>query len=328
MRILFVHNYPSKFVQIDLDLLRERFDVREWYQRSRAVNLVALARAVQHSDVVYGWFASWHTFFPVTLAHWLKRDSVLVVGGYDTANMPEIDYGSQRGGIKAWVAQAAMRQAMQLIVNSRYTCQEVLKTTPLLAKKITMIYHGLPIEPAFPQAKQDLVITVGNVDHVNLQRKGLELFVRAAAACPERNFVMIGAWRDDTIERLRALSSPNVKFTGWVSDEELRDYFARARVYVQASRHEGFGMAVAEAMLHECIPVVTRAGALPEVVGDAGVYVDSFEPGAVASGVRRAFAQADETGPRARERIVQEFSLEQRRTQLFQLLGNLASGVR
>lgn len=328
MRILFVHNYPSKFVQIDLDLLRERFEVREWYQRSRAIDFYALARAVQRCDLVFGWFASWHTLFPITLARWFNRRSVVVVGGYDTANLPEISYGSQRGGIKRRVTRATMRSASRLVVNSRYTCQEVLANDRLDAEKISMIYHGFPVEAASPRPKENLVITVGNVDRGNLQRKGLELFVRAAVECPEKDFVMIGAWRDDAIRQLQALAPTNVKFTGWVSDGELRDYFARAQVYVQVSRHEGFGLAVAEAMLHECTPVVTCVGALPEVVGDAGVFVESFEPSAVAAGVRLAFAQADAIGPRARARIVQEFPLERRRAQLFQLLENLAGGHR
>lgn len=324
MRILFLHNHPSKFVQMDLALLQERFEVREWYQRSRTINLAALARAIGQNDLVLGWFASWHTFFPIILARSFHRPSILIVGGYDTANLPEINYGSQRGGFKFWVARTTMRQATRLVTNSNYTRAEASRNAGIALEKISVIYHGLESEPVQAHAKENLVLTAGNVDRGNLQRKGLELFVRAAARCPERKFVLIGAWRDDAIEHLRALASPNVQFTGWVSEGELRDYFARAQVYVQASRHEGFGLAVAEAMLHECVPVVTRAGSLPEVVGDAGVYVESFEPGAVAEGVGRAFELAATLGSCARQRIAQEFPLEKRREKLFALIDSLS----
>ena len=64
-----MHNYPTPFVQRDLALLREQYAVREWYQRTRFVNLPALARAVRESDLVFGWFASWHTLFPTLFAN-------------------------------------------------------------------------------------------------------------------------------------------------------------------------------------------------------------------------------------------------------------------
>ena len=91
--------------------------------------------------------------------------------------------------------------------------------------------------------------------------------MRAAAELPDVRFVFVGKWHDDAIEVLRELAGDNVEFTGWVSDEELHDLYRRASVYVQASRHEGFGLAVAEAMLAGCVPVVMNVTAMPEVVG-------------------------------------------------------------
>src|SRR5680860_1338358 len=78
------------------------------------------------------------------------------------------------------------------------------------------------------------------------------------------------------------------EFTGWISDEDLEELYRRASVYVQASRHEGFGLAVAEAMLAGCVPVVMNVTAMPEVVDGAGVLISSQEPATVAQGVRDA----------------------------------------
>lgn len=319
-RILFVHNHPAKFVQIDLALLRERSNVVEWYQRGRGVNLFALARAVAQSDLVFGWFASWHTFFPVLLARRLKRPSLLVVGGYDTANLPEIGYGSMRGGITRAFSRATINAADGLITNSCFTRDEVVQNVGVNPARVTVIYHGLASVAPPNARKENFVMTVGNIDHSNLQRKGLEPFVRAAARLPAIPFIVIGAWRDGAIDDLRAIASPNVEFTGWVSEQKLDDYFARASVYVQPSRHEGFGLSVAEAMLRECAPVVTRAGALPEVVGDAGIYLDTPEPRAIADGIRQALQAGNEMRRRARERIQREFPIERRRAALDALI--------
>ena len=324
LRILFVHNHPREFVRIDLALLKERYAVTEWYQRSRWVDPVALARAVGRADLIVGWFASWHTFFPVLLGSRLHRPSVIMVGGYDTANMPDIAYGSQRGGLKKWISRSVMRMATRLVAQSNYTREEAIKNAAVDANKIEMIYHGLDTPaPRRDAAKENLVITVGNVDRVNLQRKGLEPFVRAAALLPDIPFVVIGKWKDNASEYLKAIATSNVEFTNHVSETALNDYYSRARVYVQASCHEGFGLAVAEAMLRECVPVVTRAGALPEVVGDAGIYVDSTEPAQLARGIQCAMQADKAAGLRARERIVREFPMEARREKLFKLIDQL-----
>jgi glycosyltransferase involved in cell wall biosynthesis len=319
-RILFVHNHLAKFVQIDLALLREKYTVVEWDQRGRVVNLIALARAVAQSDLIVGWFASWHTFFPTWLARWLKRPVLLVVGGYDTANLPAIGYGNMRGGVKRVISRATMRAATGLMTNSYFTRDEVMRNAGVDAARATVIYHGLESVTPPNSRKENFVITAGNVDRSNLHRKGIESFVRAAAHLPEIPFIVIGAWRDNAIDDLRAIASPNVRFTGWVNDATLANYFARASVYVQPSQHEGFGLAVAEAMLYECVPVVTRVGALPEVVGDAGIYIDEPEPRALADGIRRALQSGDDLRQRARTRIQHEFPMERRRAALYALI--------
>ena len=102
-------------------------------------------------------------------------------------------------------------------------------------------------------------------------------------------FVFVGKWHDDADRASCArCAGENVEFTGWVSDEDLHALYRRASVYVQASRHEGFGLAVAEAMLAGCVPVVMNVTAMPEVVGDAGVLIDSQDPRRWPTGIRRA----------------------------------------
>jgi glycosyltransferase involved in cell wall biosynthesis len=73
-------------------------------------------------------------------------------------------------------------------------------------------------------------------------------------------------------------------------------------------------------MRQGCVPVVTRAGALPEVVGNTGVYVDSTDPAVLATGIRHALALGDERRRRARDRILAEFPLARRREGLYTVL--------
>jgi glycosyltransferase involved in cell wall biosynthesis len=144
-------------------------------------------------------------------------------------------------------------------------------------------------------------------------QKGQLPFVQAARELPDVSFVFAGKWLDDAVDELRAIAPPNLELTGWLSDDELHTAYRRAAVYVQASRHEGFGLAVAEAMLAGCVPVVMNVTAMPEVVGDAGVLIESQEPAAIAEGVRRALALGPEAPHRARERVLTAFPMERRR---------------
>ncbi|MBN1529819.1 MAG: glycosyltransferase [Thermoleophilaceae bacterium] len=322
-RILYVHSRKASFVAIDREILAGAYEIEDLYQPGRVPNPWRVLRGVLRADLVFGWFASWHTFLPITLAWLLRRPSVMIIGGFDTANMPDIGYGYQQGGLRRWASRWIMNRATRLVTNSEYSRSEVERNTPIPPERVTVLHHGVPDPfgalPAGP--KEPLALTVGHLVRTTLEQKGHRPFVAAAASLPDVRFVFVGRWHDDAIEELRALAGPNVEFTGWLSDEDLHAMYRRASVYVQASRHEGFGLAVAEAMLAGCVPVVMNVTAMPEVVGDAGVLIDSQSADAVAAGVRRALELGPDAGARARERILTEFPMENRSDGLLRIVG-------
>jgi len=325
-KILFVHNALTEFVRLDLTALRETFDVTERFERSRFVNPFTLWREVKSHDLVFGWFASWHTFLPVQFAKMLGKPSVLVIGGYDVANMPEIGYGHQRGGLKMWASRRTIHTATRLVTNSDYSRAEIARNIGLTNGRVVRIFHGLPDRPGcLPTQKEKLALTVGNVDRANLRRKGHESFVRAAAALPDVKFVLVGDWKDDTVDYLRSIATPNVEFTGRVSDDALLNYYRSAAIYVQPSLHEGFGMSVAEAMLAGCLPVTTDAGALPEVTGDCGRQIAQPDPKLIAEAVRATLAAPDNLRSAARDRILQNFPMKNRSAQLREVVEQLVN---
>ena len=321
-RLLFVFARESSFVAIDRAVLGERWEVVPWRQQGPVVNVLRLAGAVRHSDVVFGWFASWHTFLPVLLARLMRRPSVVVIGGYDTACMPEIGYGLQQRGAMRAVSRWVMRNATRLVTNSEYSRAEAERNAGLDPGRVTVVYHGVPdpFGELAPVERERLALTVGIVDRRNVERKGLRAFVQAAAHLPDVSFLLAGRWDDDSADALRDQAPPNVTLTGWVEQEVLNEQMRRASVYVQASAHEGFGLSVAEAMLAGCIPVATRAGALPEVVGDAGVLVDDAEPRRLAEAIAAALAMNAGARRRARERVLEHFGLEVRRSGLHRVV--------
>jgi glycosyltransferase involved in cell wall biosynthesis len=81
-------------------------------------------------------------------------------------------------------------------------------------------------------------------------------------------------------------------------------------------------------MLAGAIPVVTSAGALREVVGDVGIVVDDAAPATLAAAVRRTLDAGPDRRRAARERVLREFSVEQRRKGLDALITRALSRSR
>ena len=330
-RILFVHPRKASFILIDRELLAERWTIRDWYQPGRWTNVPALLLALSRTDVVFVWFTSWHAFWPITLGRLLRKPTILVAGGFDTASVPDIGYGFQQGGFRKRASSWLMRRVTRLVTNSFSSRREIERNIGIPPERVTVIHHGVPDVSADVDVtalpREPMALTVGMVVRGNLERKGLRPFVETAAALPDLGFVVAGNWGDDAVDTLRSLASKNVTFTGWISDAELASYYRRASVYVQASRHEGFGLSVAEAMLAGCIPVATTAGALPEVVGDAGVLVERPDARDLAAAIRTALSLPASARLAARRRVLDEFPLEKRRQGLRSVVESVLDGA-
>lgn len=325
--VLIVHNYPSRFVELDCELLAACYSTSVRYETSPwKLKAIDIWREVARHDLVFCWFASWHSFLPILAARLQGKPSVVVVGGFDTADVPQAGYGSQRGGFRKILARTIMRTATHLVVNSASARAETMDRGGISSDKISVIYHGVPCQSlAPPEHRKRMALTVGLVNRENLLRKGLLPFVQAAKFLPDVRFVHAGPWLDNSIAKLREEATSNVEFLGFVSDELLADLYRDASVYVQASLHEGFGMSLAEAMAAGCIPVVTQCTALPEVAGDSGIYIAEATPKAIASGIATALEGSYDRRIGARKRILETFSLTQREQALRTVLNRLLS---
>jgi glycosyltransferase involved in cell wall biosynthesis len=309
MKIAIVYYDFSSFVRQDGEILARHFEVTKANYR-RLADVIKILSAVWKCDASFSWFAAGHSFAAVLFSKLFGKKSIVIAGGYDVACVPEINYGQfTLSRAKRFMTAFSLRHADLVLPVSEFTKREVLRWAE--PQKIKVIYNGIGLK-SFPLGgkKEDLVITVGGVSRSNLKRKGLETFVKSARMVPEARFVVIGKEQDDSIDELRSLASPNVSFTGFVSDQELLQWYQRARVYVQVSAYESFGMSLAEAMLCQCVPVVTEKGALPELVGDTGFYVAYEDESATARGIKEALRS--NRGVYARRRIEDLFSLERR----------------
>jgi alpha-1,3-rhamnosyl/mannosyltransferase len=116
-------------------------------------------------------------------------------------------------------------------------------------------------------------------------------------------------WDAETFEAhlAKAHHRDRIVRPGYVSDASRADLLRGASVFAYPSRYEGFGLPPLEAMSASVPVVTTRAGALPEVLGDAALFVD---PGDVDGLAEAITAALDEGPPRA---ALVERGLEQTR---------------
>lgn len=319
-RILFVYSGLSSFVRTDMEILERHFNVRKMKvttflvpRRGRSpLAFLRLFRGILWCDVAFSWWATLDGFFVVLFCKLLRKKSLIVIGGYEVAYVPKINYGLLLSLYSRLQVKLILEHASKILSVSRSSEKEMLNFA--VPKNHEMIYNCVDTEHFVPSGqKERLVITVGSISRETMRRKRFDVFVEASKYCSVQ-FVLIGKLVDDLVEQLREMAPGNVKFVGQVSDEVLLRHYQKAKVYCQLSAHEGFGVALAEAMSCGCVPVVTSEYAISEVVGDTGFYVPYGNPEATAEAVRKALDS--DLGERARKRIQEHFSLEKRERKL------------
>jgi len=325
--IFFFHRGVTGFIEKDITLLRGVgtlfvFDAA----RMTLGDYVHAFFAARGAHILYCWFAGRHALFPAFLAKFWAKPFVVVAGGWDAANVPEIDYGLMRPGWKKMLGQWMLRCADRILAISDSNYRDVIEHTVVPPAKVRTIALAVEIPPSVrsPQLKEELVLSVGEVTHSNLKRKGIETFVKCARYLPEKRFYLVGRIASQARRFLQDHAAPNLVTTDYLSSEDLIQLFTKAAVYVQVSYHEAFGYAVAEAMAHGCVPVVTDRFALPEVVGPCGIYVPYGDPERTAEGIREALRRLPTLSLCARERVARLFSLEARQQGLVQVIQELA----
>jgi glycosyltransferase involved in cell wall biosynthesis len=322
VRVALIAAAESSFVSTDRRLLEETFLVRyvPWNGKR---SIPALVGAIARSDVAFAWFALDHAYGACRIARLLGRKSVVMVGGADAARVPGLGYGVHLDPVRGRRSAYAMAHADRLLVVDDALRGEIERNAGIQRPDVLTVPLGFDTERFFPDGgPRTTVLTVGVVDGINLRRKGLETFVRAARLLPDLPFLLIGGRPNSATQTLRSMAPPNLRILDRVSEDGLIEAYRRARVYVQLSEYEAFGSSVGEAMACGCIPVGTRVGGIPTLIGDAGVYAPVGDPGGAADAIRAAYGR--EGGAAARSRILETFPLERRRRALREVVEGLA----
>ncbi len=202
----------------------------------------------------------------------------------------------------------SVRRSARIIAVSNNTKLDLIRLMNVSNRKVEVIHEGVSGEftpnPG-PDDKQALdrygivkpyLLFVGTLEprkNINLLIKG---FDKITNDFPDVHLVLVGrrGWMAqaifDELEQRELLGK--VHITGYVREPDLPALYRGASALIYPSLYEGFGLPPLEAMASGTPVIVSRGSSLPEVVGDAGLYVNPLDSGELAVKIKEVLGDA------------------------------------
>lgn len=232
------------------------------------------------------------------------RKRVLVLHDLSFEHFPEFFTLRKRLWHRLQNVRAQAETARHIVANSDFTRYDVISTLRIPGEKVRTIYPGVnPFYKAIPKDDEMLqrfrgahglnvpfLLFVGVIE----PRKNVETILRAfnalKSAHRDLKLVLAGevGWRSHGVVREARMSpyADDVIFWGPATYEELLFLYNTAAVFVYPSFFEGFGFPPLEAQACGLPVVASNRASLPEVVGDAGLFVDPWRPSELTRAIR------------------------------------------
>ena len=167
-------------------------------------------------------------------------------------------------------ARDAAAAADLIVTVSAFTASQVEHYLGVPADRIRVIHHGVIPRPIPNLAREKVVLCVGAIQ----KRKNQALLMRAFRAMPEDWTLVLAGSEGYAAQIALDDASDRIVITGYLTEEELARWYARASIFAFPSLDEGFGMPILEAMAAGVPVIAGNRSALPEVSGDAAELVD------------------------------------------------------
>jgi glycosyltransferase involved in cell wall biosynthesis len=205
-----------------------------------------------------------------------------------------------------WVAT---HRSTRVLTVSETSKRDILRYFRVPEAKIDVIYNAIderlgkaPSDAEMAQVREryqlndPFVLYAGNIKpHKNLERLIEAFHTLRRGGLEQVKLLIIG----DEISKYATLRRAvhryklhkHVRFFGFVPDKTLASLYRLASVFVFPSLYEGFGLPPLEAMAAGTPVITSNVSSLPEVVGDAAILIDPYEPDEIAAAMRRVLTE-------------------------------------
>lgn len=249
-------------------------------------------------------------FFSPT--HYAPRFSsvptVISVMDLSYIRFPEMFKKNDLYQLQNWTSYS-VRNAKKIFTISEASKNDIIKFYKVEPEKVVVTYPGIKLKAQMSNLKSisknaklikdkygidgDYILFVGTVQ----PRKNLVRLIEAFSRItdPKVSLVIVGkkGWLyEEIFEAPKKFSvEDRVKFLNYVSDEDLQLLYKNALCFTLPSLYEGFGLPVLEAMANGCPVVISKTSSLPEVGGDAAIYVDPENVENIAEGLQKILSE-------------------------------------
>ena len=228
--------------------------------------------------------------------------------------------------IKRWhfflhMQKKVVKELENLVTVSIASKQDIASDFRIPETRIKVIHNGIDTKmfrplPSIISEEFNIMATAS----ADVPLKGLDYLIRAifilSSTIPEIKLTVLGKLKPDgsTAKLITKLGVKNrIHFHSGLSSQKVAELYAKASCAVVPSIYEGFGLPAGEAMACGVPVISTDGGALPEVVGDAGITVPKRDEIALANAIETLLEKPDlrqSLSKKGRARVLKLFSWE------------------
>ena len=244
--------------------------------RRSASDLLQMGRAVSAEQLDLFFYPAVYSWFP------LHRRIPNIVGIHDTIadRNPHLAFSTPMQEL-FWnlKVKGALWQADHIVTVSQYSAHQISSLFEEPRSRISVVSNAVSpfFHPVPADTGQPYILYAGGIS----PNKNLPVLIEAFSHLdPNLKLVLAGDYKGDgfkscytsLVQQIDQLNlKSRIEFTGFVTDERLRELYSGAAVFAMPSLDEGFGLPALEAMACGAPVVVSSGNGLAEVVGDAGI---------------------------------------------------------
>ncbi len=230
----------------------------------------------------------------------VRIPKVMAIMDVSYLKFPELFRKEDLVKLTRWTGYS-VRHAEHIVTISEFSKSAIIDAYRVPAERITVAYPALSedvtrpsMSASAPSVPKRYILSVGTLQ----PRKNFTRLIEAMSLIGDRDIHLVIAGKKGWLYE-EILNAPDtygvrdrVTFLEYVPDNELPDLYRNAECFVLPSLYEGFGLPVLEAMAHGTPVVVSRSSSLPEIAGDAGIYVDPDHADSIAGGIDAALGES------------------------------------